>query len=871
MDRADRLLKRTTVKKEQLEETDSENWTTIARDVIGGVDARTPTKSSKILKRKGKSVTVESPPTQPAKKAKVVEKTKEETLKKVEKKKKETTKEKKVDDPTKEQEKKASEVTPLPAVVSTMAIEKVPGWAAIAIPYNYNELKEAFMDYNDFRWAAGKLNIRDHCKDQFLRDNWEAWRNLAALELKFVETRKFVFRGEVVVQEDPLIAPVSAKNSKRKRKVVGAVIPHNQRTKRPRFPEIDDVWIAPKIITGMTVDTKGKSKANEEEEQDPTPEDPKDSPAKPSGSRKPTPPYGNLPTKFEKFCSQFGSQRSEGIPDMFNDPESVQRIQFATSLLADVCSLQVVNTDKYNSQYSQQVDLASSSQTEREKIDLLEQRCLEAEKKLEMLKQNHTVLCARRDMSVHPDNIDAYIENPDLVPELTNMRNASERSLDTTWKEECSACKERIGFLPTMQPGSCACRYHFHCLWKHACTSSSCSNCGISFLPVMYQFFSNDFTGHVEKPPQALHQTNTSVTGEECVHKEEKVIPASKSTSAVSKSGETKVRNEVTSTPEKAGLLQPRKALFGVPLDLPESSSTDNKVNNSVLLSDTEFVEGFMGKMIPELKDKNIQRVIAEAPAVQSPELEVLKSTTGNILIVSPEKSAEKTKKREVRIPMKASDSLQPGRSVHSEVINCSSMRSSCRALTKFLFFAHTHWYKTLEKLLAEESPDSSEWDNEVLQKLVKHQKGLIPSIEKVDDIRYIVVLIHAESHWSLVLIHISDIRDACVIYHMDSIKTYHDHSQIGALLNTWLDLGLGLNMETSIVSIGITQQTNNFDCGVHVLYIITKLIEARKNGQLLEYLENGGLPKEWGTDEIVSKYRLEVRELLISLVESDT
>ncbi|KAL3677939.1 hypothetical protein R1sor_020895 [Riccia sorocarpa] len=127
------------------------------------------------------------------------------------------------------------------------------------------------------------------------------------------------------------------------------------------------------------------------------------------------------------------------------------------------------------------------------------------------------------------------------------------------------------------------------------------------------------------------------------------------------------------------------------------------------------------------------------------------------------------------------------------------------------------------------------------------------------------------ESHWSLVLIHISDTRDAYVIYHMDSIKTYHDHSQIGALLNTWLDRGLGLNMETSIVSIGIIQQTSNFDCGVHVLYIITKLIEAGKNGQLLEYLENGGLPKEWGTDEIVSKYRLEVRELLISLVESDT
>ncbi|KAL3701486.1 hypothetical protein R1sor_019508 [Riccia sorocarpa] len=91
--------------------------------------------------------------------AKVVEKKKEETLQKVEKKKTENTEEKKADDPTLEKEKNASKVTSLPPVVSTMAIEKVPRWAAIAIPYNYNELRNAFSDYNEHKWAAGKLNI----------------------------------------------------------------------------------------------------------------------------------------------------------------------------------------------------------------------------------------------------------------------------------------------------------------------------------------------------------------------------------------------------------------------------------------------------------------------------------------------------------------------------------------------------------------------------------------------------------------------------------------------------------------------------------------------------------------------------------------
>ncbi|KAL3702553.1 hypothetical protein R1sor_020575 [Riccia sorocarpa] len=146
----------------------------------------------------------------------------------------------------------------------------------------------------------------------------------------------------------------------------------------------------------------------------------------------------------------------------------------------------------------------------------------------------------------------------------------------------------------------------------------------------------------------------------------------------------------------------------------------------------------------------------------------------------------------------------------------------------------------------------SAEWDNEVHQKLTKHQNGLRLEIKNVADIRYIVVPIHGDHHWSVVLIHINKTDNACVIYHMDSIKTYHNHAQIGAMLNTWLERGLQLDMKTTIVATG----ANNFDCGVHVLYI--------------KYLEKGGLPVEWGTAEIVANYRQEVRDLFISLVESD-
>ncbi|KAL3697202.1 hypothetical protein R1sor_011278 [Riccia sorocarpa] len=120
------------------------------------------------------------------------------------------------------------------------------------------------------------------------------------------------------------------------------VLPLNHQRRNVKFsvrfflPEIDDVWIAPPISSGTTVDSKGKSVVNEEEEHNPAPEVSKDTFAKPSGSGQPAPPYGDLPAKFEKFCSQFDSQRSEDIPDMFSDPESVQKIQFATSLLAGI-------------------------------------------------------------------------------------------------------------------------------------------------------------------------------------------------------------------------------------------------------------------------------------------------------------------------------------------------------------------------------------------------------------------------------------------------------------------------------------------------------------------------------------------------------
>ncbi|KAL3690898.1 hypothetical protein R1sor_004549 [Riccia sorocarpa] len=76
---------------------------------------------------------------------------------------------------------------------------------------------------------------------------------------------------------------------------------------------------------------------------------------------------------------------------------------------------------------------------------------------------------------------------------------------------------------------------------------------------------------------------------------------------------------------------------------------------------------------------------------------------------------------------------------------------------------------------------------------------------------------------------------------------------------------------DATLDTASITQQTNGYDCGVHVLYVITKLMEADKERNLLEYLENGELPDSWGTTKIVANFRLKVHELFTGLLESDT
>ncbi|KAL3685477.1 hypothetical protein R1sor_003499 [Riccia sorocarpa] len=176
-------------------------------------------------------------------------------------------------------------------------------------------------------------------------------------------------------------------------------------------------------------DRKAKFRVKEADEAGPSSEPPKQSSVETSGIKKSVEGARVLRQKYEEFSSQL-SEKSEGVHDIFSDTENINKFMFAAQLMWEVAGKHVVDNDVYNSQYSQQVDLASSSQSEREKLERLEERCKEAEATLETLKEDHTVLCAKKHIRAHPGNIDAYIANPDLVPELTVIKSSFETKGD---------------------------------------------------------------------------------------------------------------------------------------------------------------------------------------------------------------------------------------------------------------------------------------------------------------------------------------------------------------------------------------------------------------------------------------------------------
>ncbi|KAL3698566.1 hypothetical protein R1sor_012642 [Riccia sorocarpa] len=155
-----------------------------------------------------------------------------------------------------------------------------------------------------------------------------------------------------------------------------------------------------------------------------------------------------------------------------------------------------------------------------------------------------------------------------------------------------------------------------------------------------------------------------------------------------------------------------------------------------------------------------------------------------------------------------------------------------------------------------DESPEAPIGMTMFDEKLTKHTKGLLPTLRSEADMRYLVMPIHGTDHWSVVVIRFNETQDSCVIHHMDSIHERHDTKQIGTFLSKWIIYGLQVDMSINIESTGITQQTNGYDCGVHVLYVDHHQIDgSRQRRELLGVFENGELPDSWGTTKIVADF----------------
>ncbi|KAG9450017.1 hypothetical protein H6P81_009982 [Aristolochia fimbriata] len=192
--------------------------------------------------------------------------------------------------------------------------------------------------------------------------------------------------------------------------------------------------------------------------------------------------------------------------------------------------------------------------------------------------------------------------------------------------------------------------------------------------------------------------------------------------------------------------------------------------------------------------------------------------------------------------------------------------------------FFSTFFYKKLEEAVSHKGPDK---DN-VYEKIRRWWKG-VNIFEKA----YIFLPIHADQHWSLVIISFpaKEEESGPIILHLDSLG-YHPSTlifenierflkeewkylnQVGHPPNaafserTWKNLSRRIDRKT----IPVPQQKNDYDCGLFVLYFMERFIEEAPERLRRKDLARFG--SRWFQPEEASGLRKTIRNLLLEQFE---
>ncbi|XP_019421769.1 PREDICTED: ubiquitin-like-specific protease 1D isoform X2 [Lupinus angustifolius] len=196
------------------------------------------------------------------------------------------------------------------------------------------------------------------------------------------------------------------------------------------------------------------------------------------------------------------------------------------------------------------------------------------------------------------------------------------------------------------------------------------------------------------------------------------------------------------------------------------------------------------------------------------------------------------------------------------------------RLLSDYHFF-NTFFYKKLKEAVSNKQSDRERF----FAKFRRWWKGV-----NIFQKPYILIPIHEDLHWSLIIICIPDKEDESgpIILHLDSLGLHSSKSVFNNIKSYLLDEKNYLDKENlssdvpiaekiwnwlprriDTQPIAVPQQKNESDCGLFVLYFIQRFIEEAPERLKKKDLDMFG--KRWFKPEEASSLRVKIRKLLIA------
>ncbi|XP_028245601.1 ubiquitin-like-specific protease 1D isoform X3 [Glycine soja] len=199
------------------------------------------------------------------------------------------------------------------------------------------------------------------------------------------------------------------------------------------------------------------------------------------------------------------------------------------------------------------------------------------------------------------------------------------------------------------------------------------------------------------------------------------------------------------------------------------------------------------------------------------------------------------------------------------------------RSLSAYHFF-NTYFYKKLK-----EAVSYKQSDREIFAKFRRWWKGV-----NIFQKAYVLIPIHEDLHWSLIIICIPDKEDESgpIILHLDSLglhssksvfdniksylieeKNYMDREDMASDVSIADRIWKCLPRRIESQIIQVPQQKNDYDCGLFVLYFIERFMEEAPERLKMKDLDMFG--RRWFKPQEASNLRVKIRKLLVEKLQN--